>query len=335
MSSRGAPDGLVLGPSRPSGEGELGRWLTSRSYRSGDYSLHELVSAKNASVSVVLPARSVGGTIGTVLDAIGPLERAGLVDELVVVDAASPDGTADVARAHGATVLQESELLTRFGPARGKGDAMWRALSATRGDIVAFLDADTEDFDPGFLLGLLGPLFGDPELQLLKGAFRRPFRVGVEHLPDEGGRVTELVARPLLNLHVPELAGFRQPLAGEVSGRRALLESLPFPVGYGVEIAMLIDALRAVGVDALGQVDLGSRQNRHQPLRALGAMSYSVMYAGLSRVYGRGGFDPRQTGWLHQPEGDGLAPGAVAVEERPPVASLLGRKGTEERLGRR
>ncbi len=303
----------------------LRHWLAARSYRAEDYVTEELLAAKAASVSVVLPTRGVAGTIGAVLDALRPLAAAGLVDELVVVDAASPDGTADVAEARGVTVHQESELLSAFGPARGKGDAMWRALSATRGDIVAFLDADTEDFRPGFLLGLLGPLFEDPGLQLLKGAFRRPLRVGGERIPDEGGRVTELVARPLINLHVPELAGFRQPLAGEISGRRELLESLAFPVGYRVEIAMLIDAVRAVGIDALGQVDLGTRQNRHQSLRALGAMSYSVMHAGLHRVYGGEGLDPAGTGWLHQPNGDGLAPRAVAVEERPPVASLPGR----------
>jgi len=327
-----APSGAGVTLPPASSDLALRRWLASRHYRAEDYGPEELLAAKTGTVSVVLPARCVAGTIGAVVDALQPLEAAGVVDELIVVDAASPDGTAEVARAHGATVHQESELLSGFGPARGKGDAMWRALSATRGEIVAFLDADTEDFRPGFLLGLLGPLFDDPDLQLLKGAFRRPLRVGGAHIPDEGGRVTELVARPLLNLHVPELAGFRQPLAGEISGRRDLLESLPFPVGYGVEIAMLIDAVRAVGIEALGQVDLGSRQNRHQSLQALGVMSYSVMHAGLSRVYGPEGFSPAATGWLQQPAESGLKARAVAVEERPPVASLPGRGAAEEAL---
>ncbi|MGI8439936.1 MAG: glucosyl-3-phosphoglycerate synthase [Thermoleophilaceae bacterium] len=297
-------------------------WLAARSYRAEAYTTERLLAAKTSSVSVILPGRSVAEAVGGVIDALLPLEEIGLIDELLVVDAASPDGTAEIARARGATVLQESELLPGFGPARGKGDAMWRALSATRGEIVAFLDADTEDFHAGFLLGLLGPLFEDPELQLLKGSFRRPLRVGHELVPDGGGRVTELLARPLINLYAPELSGFRQPLAGEVSGRRELFEALPFPVGYGVEIAMLIDAVRAVGLDALGQVDLGTRQNRHQSLRALGAMSSSVMYAALSRVLGPDVPTEVDTVWLTQPVGDELEVSPVAVEERPPLAVL-------------
>ena len=144
--------------------------------------------------------------------------------------------------------------MAHFGPALGKGDAMWRGLAATSGDIVAYLDTDTEDFHAGFVTGLLGPLLTDDTVAFVKGAFRRPMRVGATVVPDGGGRVTELVARPFLNLHVPELAGFLQPLAGEVAARRELLERLPFPVGYGVEIAMLIDALREVGLDRMAQV---------------------------------------------------------------------------------
>jgi len=302
--------------------GTVREWLAARSYRAEAYTPDRLLAAKTTSVSVILPGRSVAETVGAVIDALLPLEEMGLIDELLVVDAASPDGTAEVARARGATVRQESELMSGLGPARGKGDAMWRALSATRGEIVAFLDADTEDFHAGFLLGLLGPLLEDPGLQLVKGSFRRPLRVGHELVPDGGGRVTELVARPLINLYAPELAGFRQPLAGEISGRRELFEALPFPVGYGVEIAMLIDAVRAVGLDGLGQVDLGTRQNRHQSLKALGAMSSSVMYAALSRALGPDLPAAVETAWLTQPVGDELEASPVAVEERPPLALL-------------
>ncbi len=294
-------------------------WALRRSYRSESYSAAALLERKSATVSVVLPARRVAGTIGALLEALAPFERTGLVDELVVVDADSADGTATEAARHGASVLQESELLPEFGPARGKGDAMWRGLAATRGEIVAFLDTDTEDFAPRFLLGLLGPLVEDPGLLLVKGSFLRPLRVGEESRPDEGGRVTELMARPLLNLYVPELAGFRQPLAGEVAARRELLERLPFPVGYGVEIAMLIDAWRKVGREALGQVDLGSRQNRHQPLRDLGAMAYAVLVAASRRIAALDGSLP---GSLVQPVGLGFEPREVPVEERPPLASL-------------
>jgi glucosyl-3-phosphoglycerate synthase len=261
--------------------------------------------------------------VGAIVDALLPLRDAGLVDELVVIDAASADGTARVAAAHGARVVQESEVLAGFGPCRGKGDAMWRALAVTEGEIVVYIDTDTERFDARFAVGLLGPLLTDPGVALVKGAFRRPLRTGGTLLADEGGRVTELVARPLLALLAPELGGFAQPLAGETAARRDLLESIPFPVGYGVETAMLLDALAARGLDALAQVDLGERLNRHQPLRELGGMALAVMAAGLRRGL--------PEAWL-----EGLAPGRmtlalpdgttstrdVPVEERPPLASL-------------
>jgi glucosyl-3-phosphoglycerate synthase len=264
----------------------------------------------------------VAGTVGAVLDGLAPLRAAGLLDEVVVVDAASADGTAEVAAARGARVVQEDALLREHGPARGKGDAMWRGLSATSGDIVVFLDTDTQDFDPGFVAGLLGPLLTDPGVALVKAAFARPFRAGNAVVPHGGGRVTELLARPFLNLHVPELAGFAQPLAGEIAARRGLLEALPFPVGYGIEIAMLIDAAREVGVDALAQVWLGSRQNRHQPLRELSAMAYAVLVAASSRVLDPAVLDAAAPGPLALPCDERLEVRSVAVEERPPLASL-------------
>ena len=154
--------------------------------------------------------------------------------------------------------------------------------------LVAYLDTDTEEFDAGFVLGLLGPLICEPGIQLVKGCFARPFRDGAGSAPraGEGGRVTELLARPLLNLHAPELAVFDQPLAGEVAARRELLARLPFSVGYGVEIAMLIDAWRAVGLDGLAQAHLGVRQNAHQSLRELSAMAYAVLVAASMRFLG-------------------------------------------------
>jgi glucosyl-3-phosphoglycerate synthase len=306
-------------------EHDVASWLARRSYRAADFPLERLLAAKRASrtsVGVVLPAREVADTIGPILAALAPLCDAGLLDELLVIDAASRDGTAAVARAGGARVVQESEVLPEHGPARGKGDAMWRSLAATSGDVVLFLDADTENFDARFALGLLGPLLTDEQVAFVKGAFRRPLRVGDQLVPDGGGRVTELTARPLLNLHVPQLAGFAQPLAGEVAARRALLEQLPFPVGYGVEVAMLIDALRHAGLDALAQVDLGSRQNRHQPLRALGAMAYAVAVAVERRAGAAGSAGGPAPGLLARPHGGRLERVEIAVEERPPLRSL-------------
>jgi glucosyl-3-phosphoglycerate synthase len=300
---------------------DLADWLARRTYRAGDFPLERLLAAKRATgVSVVLPAREVADTIGPILGALTPLRDAGLIDELVVVDAASRDGTATVAERAGAHVVQESALLPEHGPARGKGDALWRALAVTSGEVVAFLDADTEGFEPSFALGLLGPLLTDDAVAFVKGAYRRPFQLGEASLADGGGRVTELLARPLLNLHVPELAGFVQPLAGELAGRRALLEALPFPVGYGVEIATLIDACRHAGLDALAQVDLGERRNRHQPLHALGAMAYAVLIAAERRIHGDRA--DRLPGPLVRPHDGVLERTRVAVEERPPLRTL-------------
>jgi glucosyl-3-phosphoglycerate synthase len=300
----------------------LRTWLERRSYDGREFGLRDLLRAKRETVTILLPARNVAATIGRVLDTLMPLQRTGLVDELVVVDAASADGTASIAAARGARVLQESELLSDHGPARGKGDAMWRGLAATTGEIVLFVDTDTEDFDEVFALGMLGPLLTDPEVQFVKGSFRRPFRVGEVRVPDGGGRVTELVARPLLNLYVPELAGFTQPLAGETAARRPLLESLSFPVGYGVEIAMMIDTLRAVGIDAMAQVDLGTRQNRHQPLRALSAMAHAVLVAASARVHGHEAIDPHAPGPLALPRDGSIEVRQVPIEERPALRAL-------------
>jgi glycosyltransferase involved in cell wall biosynthesis len=303
---------------------QLGGWLARRRYDGRDAALPGLLAAReqtNTTISVVLPARDCADTVGHVLaTTVMPFADAGLVDEVLVVDGRSADATAARAAAAGARVVAQDDLLPEHGPALGKGDAMWRALSATTGDVVAFLDADTADPDPVHLLGLLGPLLDDPGIQLVKGAFSRPFRDGDTVRADEGGRVTELMARPLLNLHVPLLAGFEQPLAGETAARRTLLVALPFPAGYGVEIGLLIDALRAVGLDGLAEAQLGTRQNRHQPLRDLGAMAFAVLCAVQARVAPGGDAVPAG---LVQPWADG-AVRDVPIVERPPLRDVVG-----------
>jgi glucosyl-3-phosphoglycerate synthase len=295
-------------------------WRERRRYSAAAFPLPALSEApRNGNVTVVIPARECVATItGVIETTVGPARAAGLVDDVVVVDAGSSDGTAGRAARAGARVLQQDELLPELGPTLGKGDAMWRALAATEGELVCFLDGDTEDPDPAHLLGLLGPLLAEPQLALVKGAFSRPFRDGDRSRPDEGGRVTELLARPLLNLHFPLLAGFAQPLAGEFAGRREVLEGLPFPVGYGVEIAVLIDALRGHGLDALAECDLGTRQNRHQPLRALGEMAYAVLVAAERRIEGER--SPIADRYI-RPWEDGAA-AQVPIAERPPLRSL-------------
>jgi glucosyl-3-phosphoglycerate synthase len=300
------------------------QWRSRRAYRASEFPLDRLLAVKQQTVGLVLPTREVAETIGPIADAAGRLKDAGLLDEVLVIDADSSDDTATIARRAGLEVVKENQLLAEYGPARGKGDAMWRGLAATRSEIIAFADTDTEDFHDGFLRGLVGPLLCDPAIQLVKATFRRPFRSGNTVLAEGGGRVTELMARPLLNLHAPELAVFDQPLAGETAGRRALLEQIPFSAGYGVEIAMLIDSWRTCGLDALAQVDLGQRQNRHQPLRDLSAMAYAVLVAAQTRFLGSDFADSHACGSIILPPTNGaveaMQPREVTVEERPPLA---------------
>jgi glucosyl-3-phosphoglycerate synthase len=230
----------------------------------------------------------------------------GTIDEIVVVDAASADGTAAVAERAGAVVWQEAELMPSYGPVLGKGDAMWRGLSALGGELVCFLDADTEGFSPHYATGLLGPLVREPGLSFVKGFYRRPLADGGSALGEGGGRVNHLMARPALELFYPELAGVRQPLAGEVAARRELLDQLPFATGYGVEIAMLIDAWRTVGLEGMAQVDLEEHRNRHQALSALTPMAATVLTTIVQRL--------RREGRLQGVEGE--------LVERPPLASV-------------
>ena len=311
-----APRGLARDLARSS-------WRARRTYRADQFPLPRLLAAKDASIALVLPAREVAATIGPIAAHAARLRDVGLLDEVLVIDAASRDGTAEVAAAAGLTVVQEDDLARELGPARGKGDAMWRALGALESDIVAFADTDTEDFREHFLTGLLGPLICEPAVALVKGSFQRPFRADGTLLAHGGGRVTELLARPLLNLHAPELAVFDQPLAGELAARRTLLGRIPFSVGYGVEIAMLIDAWRIVGLDGLAQVELGSRQNRHQPLRDLSAMAYAVLVAAESRFLGPAFADEHAAGSISLPplrDGAPVETRPVAIDERPPLA---------------
>ena len=249
-----------------------------------EYPAARLAAERDVSISLCLPARNEAATIGPILHCLIPLLELGAVDQVVVVDD-STDVTADVARRLGAEVHRQADLRPEYGHVRGKGDALWRALSVLHGDVICFLDADSERFGAHFACGLVGAVACGTRVQFAKGFYRRPFRVdvGIE-LPEGGGRVTELMARPLLHRFYPELAGVLQPLAGEIAARRELLMSVPFVTGYGVDIALLIDVFRRVGLDGMAQVDLEVRQNRHQPLAALGPMASAVLDAVLSRL---------------------------------------------------
>jgi glucosyl-3-phosphoglycerate synthase len=282
------------------------RWAKARSFHHSLYPPDRIAAERDCTVSVCVPARECAQTVGPIVGALAELRRTGVIDEIVVVDAASADGTAAMARRAGAIVWQEAELMPAYGPVLGKGDAMWRALSLLRGELVCFLDGDSEGFSAHFATGLLGPLVCEPGISFVKGFYRRPFVQADVEDADGGGRVNRLTARPALQVFYPELAEVRQPLAGEVAARRKLLESLPFATGYGVEIAMLIDVWREHGLEAIAQVDLDEHHNRHQPLSALTPMAATVLATLAGRL--------EHEGRLQGAEGAPL--------ERPPLASV-------------
>jgi glucosyl-3-phosphoglycerate synthase len=293
-----------------------------RSFHHSEFPPELLRERKRESVTVVLPTREVADTVGPIVARLRSLGD--LVDQLLVIDAASEDGTAELAASLGAEVHQEAELLPQFGQVLGKGDAMWRALAVAKGDLIVYLDSDTRLFSTHFLTGMLGPLICDPEIRFVKGCFRRPFVA--EHTapgPQDGGRVTELMARPLLSAFFPELAAFIQPLAGEAAARRELFRRLPFATGYAVETAMLLHVRDALGgTVGLAQVDLDVRHNRHQELARLGPMAYAVLRVVLERL--------RAEGRLlddHAPPLQTAAGQLIQVElvERPPFATLSAR----------
>jgi len=239
--------------------------MALRTFHWRDFPADRLAEAKgDRCVSVCLPARNEAATVGEIVERISGLA---VVDEIVVVDDGSSDATAGVASAAGARVVGAV--------GRGKGDALRQAVGAAKGEVLAFCDADILGFDPGFVTGLLGPLLADPAVGFVKGTYLRP---------DDGGRVTELLARPLLAVLFPELAGFTQPLAGEFAARRAVLERLPFPSGYGVDLALLIDTAALIGLGAMAQVDLGERRHRNRPLAELRPQAEEVLRTVLARA---------------------------------------------------
>lgn len=305
-------------------------WFERRTSSAQDWPLPRLLDAKgDHSICVLLPALNEEETVGGIVRQIraslmdGPLP---LVDEVVVVDSGSTDATADLARAAGARVVAREDVLPEFAVVPGKGEAMWRGLAATTGDIVVFVDADLRSFDSTYVSGLLGPLLTDDDVHLVKAIYERPFVDARGSWPAGGGRVTELVARPLINQHWPQLAGVAQPLAGEYAVRRALVESLPLPCGYGVEFAILVDTAERLGIDAIAQVDLGVRVHRHQDEQRLGVMAAEIWRTAMARLDKTGEFGDLSQGDLVQfiREADGLriVESDVASLTRPPLASL-------------
>ncbi|HEX6343469.1 glucosyl-3-phosphoglycerate synthase [Umezawaea sp.] len=297
-------------------------WFAERTWQSPSWTVEELVAAKGSrTVSVVLPALDEEATVADVIASVRPL-LGSLVDELVVVDSGSADRTVEVSLAAGARVVRRSDVLPELEPVPGKGEVLWRSLAATTGDLLVFLDSDLVDPDPEFVPRLLGPMLLDPDVHLVKGFYRRPLTAeGASG--SGGGRVTELMARPLLSTLRPELTGVIQPLGGEYAGTRQLLESVPFASGYGVEIGLLLDAHGIVGLNGIAQVNLGVRKHRNQPLRALGLMARQILGTALARC----GMLPSHAGELTQfvQVADEWLPdtSGVVVADRPPMRSLL------------
>jgi glucosyl-3-phosphoglycerate synthase len=278
-------------------------------------------------ISVVIPARNEERTVGDVAGAISRslMHEQPLVDELVVIDSDSTDATAQVAAEAGAVVWGARDVAPGLGSFPGKGEALWKSLLVTTGDLVVFVDADLTLWGPHFVTGLLGPLLDDDQVLLVKGFYTRVMTESDGSVSADGGRVTELVARPLISLWWPDLAGVVQPLAGEWAARRSLIESLNIPVGYGVELATLMDTAARHGLDAVAQVDLGRRAHRHQANHDLALMAAELLVVAERRR--PGGQLPPQP-WLHQfsRTSGQVRPVSrpVPVQERPPARSVTG-----------
>jgi glucosyl-3-phosphoglycerate synthase len=304
------------------------QWYRRRTYHHRDYPPARIADERTDTVTVCVPARETATTIGPIVECLLSLRERNVIDAVMVVDAGSLDGTAEVAARAGAHVQQEASLLPEFGPPLGKGDAMWRSLSVISTGVVAFVDADTEEFGEHFVCGMLGALLCEPAVDFVKGFYRRPFKSEGVAMPEGGGRVTELTARPLVNMYWPDLAGFQQPLAGEMAGRRDLFERVPWACGYSIETALLIDVYKDVGLEEMAQVDLDVRQNRHQPLGKLGAMAYAVLAAAEQRLEREERQLPVERGPFFQFEQGAMVRRDVTLVERPPMAQLRARAGS-------
>lgn len=300
------------------------QWFDTHTWQDPQWTADELVDHKGSrTIAVVLPALNEQETVAEVVAAVRPL-LGSLVDELVVLDSGSTDATRERAAAAGATVITREEALPTLAPVPGKGEVLWRSLAATTGDLVVFLDSDLVEIDPNFVTALLGPLLCDPATALVKGFYRRPLRVEGEQSETGGGRVTELMARPLLAALRPDLAGVIQPLGGEYAATRELLESVPFAPGYGVEIGLLLDTYVRHGLGAIAQVNLGIRKHRNRSLLELGVMSRQILGTALRRCglpdaeEGLTQFAHREDLWEpHEHE--------VNLQDRPPMRSVLDR----------
>ena len=286
-----------------------------RTFDASGFSMADALAAKQGrTVSVCIPCKNEGSTIGALVNLLRTelVDATGLVDELIVLDDNSADATAAIAAANGATVVSVNTVNDVFGQGRGKGNALWASLAVSTGDFIVWCDGDVTTVEPSWFVGLLMPLLTTTDVSLVKATYHRPTDQG------GGGRTTELVARPLLSLFLPELTGLHQPLGGEFAARRTTMEQIPFVQGWGVEIAMLADVAERFGATAIAQVDVGERQHRHQTLDRLGVQAAEVIATLLSRVGADKGFASDQLA-LIRPNGSAEP---LNLDERPPMRSV-------------
>jgi glucosyl-3-phosphoglycerate synthase len=315
--------------------GELvDKWFVENTFTSAEFAnLAALVAQKEKQglrISVALPTLNEEATVAKVISVIRSrlMERVHLVDELVVIDSSSTDRTREIVRSLGVPVYIHQELLPEMGPGRGKGEALWKSLSVVTGDIILWVDTDVSKFHPKFVYGLLGPLLFRPDIAFTKAFYRRPLDVGGQLQATGGGRVTELAARPILNMFFPELSGMIQPLSGEQAGRRSVLERLPFFSGYAIETGLLIDVLRDSGLRSIAQVDMKQRIHRNQSLLALTKMSFEILQVAMKRLGDARGEslldDANLTMKLISPTAEGfhLDVQDVSIVERPPMITV-------------
>jgi nucleotide-binding universal stress UspA family protein len=317
------------------------KWFAENTFHSKEFAaLGELVRLKEQqglTISLILPTLNEEETIGEIIECMQEdlQRRVPLLDEIILIDSRSQDRTTSIARVHGVPVFVHQDVLPTLGTYHGKGEALWKSLHVSKGDIVVWIDTDIANIHPKFVYGLLGPLLREPRIGYVKGFYRRPLRQGGVLHEASGGRVTELTARPLINLFYPLLSGLIQPLSGEYAGRRSLLEQLPFSTGYGVEIGLLIDILEQFGLNAIAQVDLEERIHRNQTLAALSRMSFTIMQTVIKRLESRRHIElvaevNRSMKAIVQTS-DHLQLDIRRVEEfeRPPMATLLTAAGVE------
>lgn len=310
------------------------KWFAENTFHADEFKqLNELVELKREqglTISLALPALNEEETVGKVINMMKKelMKKVPLLDEIVLIDSNSTDRTREIAKKANVPVHIHQHLLGRLGARRGKGEALWKSLLVTRGDIVVWIDTDIVNIHPRFVYGIIGPLLLNPQVQLVKGFYRRPLKVGQKMQAGGGGRVTELTARPLLNLFYPELSGVLQPLSGEYAGRRTALEQVPFFSGYGVETGLLIDIYEKFGLQAIAQVDLLERIHHNQHLEALSKMSFAIIQTVFRKLESRFGRavleDVNRSMKLirHGNKGYFLDVEEIAERDRPPMIEI-------------